>query len=84
MLKVILWIIITFFVLMARLEPLLSAHFAPLPPVNIPRYQKYPMGDGQSLRYQEISVNGAKFCIPPLIETSAFCSKPFNTLFENT
>lgn len=38
----------------ARLEPLLSAHFAPLPPVNIPRYQKYPMGDGQSLSILEL------------------------------
>ncbi|KAL1140219.1 hypothetical protein AAG570_000151 [Ranatra chinensis] len=31
----------------ARLEPLISARFSLLPPVNIPRYQKYPLGSGQ-------------------------------------
>ncbi|KAK9881590.1 hypothetical protein WA026_016461 [Henosepilachna vigintioctopunctata] len=31
----------------ARLEPLLSARFSILPPVNIPRYAKYPLGNGQ-------------------------------------
>lgn len=30
----------------SRLEPLLSNRFAMLPPVNIPRYQKYPLGNG--------------------------------------
>ncbi|XP_071449416.1 protein retinal degeneration B [Hetaerina americana] len=31
----------------ARIEPLLSARFSMLPPVNIARYQKYPLGNGQ-------------------------------------
>ncbi|XP_063225063.1 protein retinal degeneration B isoform X2 [Bacillus rossius redtenbacheri] len=31
----------------ARLEPLLSARFSMLPPVNVARYQKYPLGNGQ-------------------------------------
>uniref|UniRef100_A0A6P7GDF1 Protein retinal degeneration B-like n=1 Tax=Diabrotica virgifera virgifera TaxID=50390 RepID=A0A6P7GDF1_DIAVI len=31
----------------ARLEPLLSARFSILPPVNISRYAKYPLGNGQ-------------------------------------
>lgn len=31
----------------ARIEPLLSARFSMLPPINIPRYQKYPLGNGQ-------------------------------------
>ncbi len=35
--------------LACRLEPLLSAKFSRVPPVNVPRYQKYPMGDGVSL-----------------------------------
>lgn len=35
--------------LAARLEPLLSARFSQLPPVNVPRYQKYPLGDGQPI-----------------------------------
>lgn len=30
-----------------RLEPLISAKFSILPPVNIPQYQKYPLGTGQ-------------------------------------
>ncbi|XP_034941683.1 protein retinal degeneration B isoform X2 [Chelonus insularis] len=31
----------------ARLEPLISARFSQLPPVNVARYQKYPLGNGQ-------------------------------------
>ncbi|CAG7825720.1 unnamed protein product [Allacma fusca] len=33
--------------LASRLEPLISARFAALAPVNIARYAKYPLGDGQ-------------------------------------
>ena len=29
-----------------RIEPLLSAPFSRVPPINVSRYQKYPMGDG--------------------------------------
>ena len=32
-----------------RVEPLLSARFSRVPPVNVARYQKYPMGDGACL-----------------------------------
>ncbi|XP_046680815.1 protein retinal degeneration B isoform X3 [Homalodisca vitripennis] len=38
----------------ARLEPLISARFSILPPVNIPRYQKYPLGNGQPYHLLEI------------------------------
>ncbi|XP_044586561.1 protein retinal degeneration B isoform X3 [Cotesia glomerata] len=31
----------------ARLEPIISARFSQLPPVNVARYQKYPLGNGQ-------------------------------------
>lgn len=31
----------------ARLEPLISARFSLIAPVNIARYQKYPLGNGQ-------------------------------------
>ena len=31
------------------MEPLLSARFSQVPPVNVARYQKYPMGDGACL-----------------------------------
>lgn len=31
----------------SRIEPLLSARFSMLPPINIPRYAKYPLGNGQ-------------------------------------
>ncbi|GFV52968.1 protein retinal degeneration B [Trichonephila clavipes] len=37
----------------SRVEPLLSARFAQLSPINIPRYQKYPLGDGQPLHLLE-------------------------------
>ncbi|XP_055846678.1 protein retinal degeneration B isoform X7 [Episyrphus balteatus] len=33
----------------SRLEPLLSARFSMLSPVNVPRYAKYPLGNGQPL-----------------------------------
>ncbi|CAG2119866.1 unnamed protein product, partial [Medioppia subpectinata] len=36
-----------------RLEPLLSARFSHIPPVNVPRYQKYPLGDGQPIHLLE-------------------------------
>ena len=32
-----------------RIEPLLSARFSQVPPINVARYQKYPMGDGACL-----------------------------------
>ena len=32
----------------ARLEPLLQALFHRLPPLPVPRYQRYPLGDGRS------------------------------------
>ena len=34
--------------LAGRLEPLLSARFAFVPPVSVPRFQKHPLGDGFS------------------------------------
>lgn len=33
----------------SRIEPLLSARFSLVPPVNVPKYQKFPHGDGHSL-----------------------------------
>ncbi|XP_073982579.1 retinal degeneration B isoform X1 [Rhodnius prolixus] len=38
----------------ARLEPLISARFSMLPPVTIPRFQKYPLGNGQPYHLLEI------------------------------
>jgi len=38
----------------ARLEPLLSPSFSQVPPLNVPRYQMYPLGDGQSLNLADI------------------------------
>lgn len=32
----------------ARLEPLLFQQFSRIAPINVPRYQRYPLGDGQS------------------------------------
>lgn len=32
----------------SRLEPLLAKAFHAVPPLNVPRYQKYPLGDGTS------------------------------------
>ena len=33
----------------SRIEPLLSARFSLVPPINVPKYQKFPFGDGYSL-----------------------------------
>lgn len=33
----------------SRLEPLLQPLFHKLPPFAVPRYQRYPLGDGRSL-----------------------------------
>lgn len=38
----------------ARLEPLISARFSMLPPINIPRYAKYPLGNGQPYHLLEL------------------------------
>ncbi|XP_041630619.1 protein retinal degeneration B isoform X6 [Drosophila kikkawai] len=38
----------------SRLEPLLSARFSILSPVNVPRYAKYPLGNGQPLHLLEV------------------------------
>lgn len=47
----------------SRLEPLLSARFSMLAPVNIPRYAKYPLGNGQPLHLCEKTSTIQKFCI---------------------
>ncbi|KAI4472055.1 phosphatidylinositol transfer protein [Holotrichia oblita] len=38
----------------SRLEPLLSARFSLLPPVNVARYTKYPLGNGQPHHLVEV------------------------------
>ncbi|SPP89325.1 protein retinal degeneration B isoform X2 [Drosophila guanche] len=38
----------------SRLEPLVSARFSILSPVNVPRYAKYPLGNGQPLHLLEV------------------------------
>lgn len=37
----------------ARMEPLLSPSFSKVPPINIPRYQMFPLGDGQHLDIED-------------------------------
>lgn len=40
----------------SRMEPLLSARFSMLPPINVPRYGKYPLGNGQPYHLCECRV----------------------------
>ncbi|XP_071529993.1 protein retinal degeneration B isoform X3 [Panulirus ornatus] len=48
--------------LAVRVEPLLSARFSLLTPITIPRYTKYPLGDGVSTHLLEcIQSNGGVF-----------------------
>ncbi|XP_056662890.1 membrane-associated phosphatidylinositol transfer protein 3 isoform X2 [Monodelphis domestica] len=37
----------------SRLEPLLEKNFHLLPPVSVPRYQRFPLGDGHSLLLED-------------------------------
>ncbi|KAJ1532074.1 hypothetical protein ONE63_000703 [Megalurothrips usitatus] len=56
----------------ARIEPLLSARFSMLPPINIPRYQKYPLGNGQPYHLLEIiQANPQIFSDGPSVATPA-------------
>ncbi|XP_060049179.1 membrane-associated phosphatidylinositol transfer protein 2 isoform X2 [Erinaceus europaeus] len=64
----------------SRLEPLLERRFHELPPFSIPRYQRYPLGDGCSTllvetvqRYPQLVLEGAPpASLPPgdFLETS--------------
>ena len=40
----------------ARLEPLLSPSFSKVPPLNIPRYKMYPLGDGQTINLSNTDI----------------------------
>lgn len=42
----------------SRLEPLLERRFYALPPFSIPRYQRYPLGDGCSTLLGENPAGG--------------------------
>uniref|UniRef100_A0A8C1U5Z0 Membrane-associated phosphatidylinositol transfer protein 3 n=1 Tax=Cyprinus carpio TaxID=7962 RepID=A0A8C1U5Z0_CYPCA len=50
----------------SRLEPLLHSQFHKLPPFPVPRYQRYPLGDGRSNligeAYLKAKVGGASYC----------------------
>ncbi|XP_058805045.1 protein retinal degeneration B isoform X2 [Phymastichus coffea] len=45
----------------ARLEPLISARFSLLPPVNVARYQNYPLGNGQPYHLLETIQTNPQF-----------------------
>ncbi|XP_025054090.1 membrane-associated phosphatidylinositol transfer protein 2 isoform X5 [Alligator sinensis] len=45
----------------SRLEPLLEKKFYLLPPFNIPRYQRFPLGDGNSALLDVVQSHGAVF-----------------------
>ncbi|CAN7988007.1 unnamed protein product, partial [Ixodes pacificus] len=60
--------------LAARLEPLLSARFSQLPPVNVPRYQKYPLGDGQPLHLLEYLQSHAHLFVEGVVPSAGYAS----------
>lgn len=51
--------------LAARLEPLLSARFANTRPVSVPRYQRYPLGDGKSTSLADFVQNNPQLFQEP-------------------
>lgn len=62
--------------LSARLEPLLSARFANTRPVSVPRYQRYPLGDGKSANLIDFVQNN-----PQLFQEST--ASPHHTVDNN-
>ncbi|KAG8517081.1 Membrane-associated phosphatidylinositol transfer protein 3 [Galemys pyrenaicus] len=62
----------------SRLEPLLEPMFHLVPPVSVPRYQRFPLGDGQSLlladtlhTHSSLFLEGSSQGSPPLLDTPA-------------
>lgn len=47
----------------SRLEPLLAKAFHAVPPLSVPRYQKYPLGDGTSSLLGEQPPPGTPGCV---------------------
>uniref|UniRef100_A0A2K5WYX3 Membrane-associated phosphatidylinositol transfer protein 3 n=1 Tax=Macaca fascicularis TaxID=9541 RepID=A0A2K5WYX3_MACFA len=62
----------------SRLEPLLEPKFHLVPPVSVPRYQRFPLGDGQSLlladalhTHSPLFLEGGSRDSPPLPDAPA-------------
>uniref|UniRef100_A0A8C1U6C1 Membrane-associated phosphatidylinositol transfer protein 3 n=1 Tax=Cyprinus carpio TaxID=7962 RepID=A0A8C1U6C1_CYPCA len=55
----------------SRLEPLLHSQFHKLPPFPVPRYQRYPLGDGRSNLIGDTALVGASHSSSPQKEHSA-------------
>lgn len=66
----------------SRLEPLLSARFSMIAPVNIPRYAKYPLGSGQPYHLCEYSIAAVTpdFLLFVCAIIGGFQEKQFNTI----
>ncbi|KAM7068004.1 membrane-associated phosphatidylinositol transfer protein 3 isoform 2-T2 [Molossus nigricans] len=59
----------------SRLEPLLEPKFHLVPPVSVPRYQRFPLGDGQSLlladalhTHSALFLEGSSQGSPPILD----------------
>ncbi|OBS69156.1 hypothetical protein A6R68_02265 [Neotoma lepida] len=62
----------------SRLEPLLEPKFHLVPPVSVPRYQRFPLGDGQSLlladalhTHSPLFLESSSWGSPPLLDAPA-------------
>ncbi|XP_023619980.1 membrane-associated phosphatidylinositol transfer protein 3 [Myotis lucifugus] len=62
----------------SRLEPLLEPKFHLVPPVSVPRYQRFPLGDGQSLlladalhTHSALFLEGSSQGSPPMVDAPA-------------
>ncbi|XP_052052525.1 membrane-associated phosphatidylinositol transfer protein 3 isoform X2 [Apodemus sylvaticus] len=73
----------------SRLEPLLEPKFHLVPPVSVPRYQRFPLGDGQSLlladalhTHSPLFLEGSSQGSPPLLDAPA--SPPQAPRFQRT
>ncbi|XP_048221996.1 LOW QUALITY PROTEIN: membrane-associated phosphatidylinositol transfer protein 3 [Perognathus longimembris pacificus] len=62
----------------SRLEPLLEPQFHLVPPISVPRYQRFPLGDGQSLlladalhTHSPLFLEGSSRDSPPLLDAPA-------------
>ncbi|XP_008048076.2 membrane-associated phosphatidylinositol transfer protein 3 [Carlito syrichta] len=71
----------------SRLEPLLEPKFHLVPPVSVPRYQRFPLGNGQSLlladalhTHSPLFLEGSSRDSPPLLDAPT--SPPQATKFQ--
>uniref|UniRef100_A0AC35TN75 DDHD domain-containing protein n=1 Tax=Rhabditophanes sp. KR3021 TaxID=114890 RepID=A0AC35TN75_9BILA len=63
-----------------RIEPVLNSQLSMLPPVNVPRYQRFPLGDGKHFEFDVTTVECAMLWGAYRIDHQLFCPSDMKTL----